>query len=147
MVGQMHLFLEATMLVTSIGVESDNLMGLIGLIKDGLPISTFFNLKDKLGITEKALMDTVAISKRTLTRRKQDGRLSAAESEKIIRIGKLFDKAAQVFDNGEGAAAKWFKTPARGLGGKTPIAMADTEIGAQEVHALLVRIEHGVFPG
>jgi len=32
------------MLVTSIGIKSDNLMGFIGLIKDGLPVSTFDRL-------------------------------------------------------------------------------------------------------
>lgn len=135
------------MLVSSIGVQSENLIGLIDLIKDGLPISTFTRLKEKLGISEKTLMDTVTISKRTLARRKQEGRLSAAESEKIVRIGKLFDKATQVFAGSEATAAQWFKTPARGLGGKTPLELADTEIGSQEVYALLVRIEHGVFPG
>jgi len=89
----------------------------------------------------------VTISKRTLTRRKQEGRLSAAESEKIVRIGKLFDKAVQVFDNNEAFAAQWFKLPVRGLGGKTRLEMADTEVGSQEVYALLIRVEHGVFPG
>ena len=135
------------MLVSSIGVKSNNLMGFIGLIKDGLPFSTFDRLKEKLEISERSLMDTVAMSKRTLTRRKNDGRLSAAESEKIVRIGKIFDKATQVFGHDESLAARWFKTPARGLGAKTPLEMVDTEIGAQEVHTLLIRIEHGVFPG
>lgn len=134
-------------MVSSIGVKSDNLMGFIELIKDGLPVSTFNRLKEKLDVSEKALMDTVTISKRTLTRRKHEGRLSAAESEKIVRIGKLFDKATQVFGNDESIAAKWFKTSARGLGGKTPLEMVETEIGSQEVYALLIRIEHGVFPG
>jgi len=135
------------MIVSSINVKADDVMGLIGLIKEGLPISSLYQLKEKLDIPERSLMDTVAMSKRTLTRRKQVGRLSAAESEKIFRIGKLFDKAAQVFGDDDALAAKWFKTPARGLGGKTPLSMVETEIGAQEVFALLTRIEHGVFPG
>lgn len=135
------------MLVSSIGIKSDNLMELIGLIKGGLPVSTFNRLKEKLDVSEKTLMDTVTISKRTLTRRKHEGRMSAAESEKIVRIGKLFDKAVQVFGNDEATAAEWFKRPARALGGRTPLEMMETEIGSQEVYALLVRIEHGVFPG
>lgn len=135
------------MLVSSIGVKADDLMGFIGLIKDGLPIDALYHLKVKLDIPESRLMNTVAMSKRTLTRRKQEGRLSTVESEKIVRIGKLFDKAVQVFGGSDAAAAKWFKASARGLGGKTPLSMVETEIGAQEVLALLTRIEHGVFPG
>ncbi len=135
------------MLVSSIGLKSDNLMGLIGLIKNGLPVSTFNQLKEKLDVSEKTLMDTVTISKRTLTRRKHEGRLSVAESEKIVRIGRVFDKAVQVFGNDENIAARWFKKPARALGGKAPLELMDTEVGSQEVYALLVRIEHGVFPG
>jgi putative toxin-antitoxin system antitoxin component (TIGR02293 family) len=141
------LFWGDQMQISSINVSSDDLMGFISQIKTGLPISTFERLKDKLGVSERLLMAAVDISKRTLRRRKNDGRLSSAESEKVVRIGKIFDKAAQVFGNDESLAAKWFREPARGLAGKTPLEMVETEIGAQEVYALLVRIEHGVFPG
>lgn len=133
--------------VASIAIKSNDLFGLIDQIKGGLPISAFNRLRDKIKLSEKALSDTIDISKRTLTRRKEAGRLSASESERLVRLGKLFDKATQVFGGNETHAAKWFKDPARGLGDKTPLAMADTELGAQEVYALLVRIEHGVFPG
>jgi len=50
-----------------------------------------------------------------------------------------------MFGDDEKAAAQWLKEPVRALGGETPLEMAETEIGAQEVNALLVRIEHGVF--
>lgn len=133
--------------VSSIAIKSKDLFGLIDQIKDGLPISSFDRLREKFMLSERALSDTIDISKRTLTRRKMTGRLSASESERLVRLGKLFDKATQVFGNKETNAAEWFKTPARGLGGKTPLTMADTELGAQEVYALLIRIEHGVFPG
>jgi putative toxin-antitoxin system antitoxin component (TIGR02293 family) len=133
--------------VSSIAIKAKDLSGLIDQIKNGLPIRSFDRLRDKIKLSEKALSDTIDISKRTLTRRKRTGRLSTSESERLVRLGKLFDKATQVFGSDETNAAKWFKAPARGLGGKTPLAMADTELGAQEVYALLVRIEHGVFPG
>jgi putative toxin-antitoxin system antitoxin component (TIGR02293 family) len=135
------------MKVSSIAVKSKDLFGLIDQIKEGLPISSFDRLREKFMLSERALSDTIDISKRTLARRKTSGRLSASESERLVRLGKLFDKATQVFGNDEANAAKWFKAAARGLGGNTPLAMADTELGAQEVHALLTRIEHGVFPG
>jgi putative toxin-antitoxin system antitoxin component (TIGR02293 family) len=133
--------------VHSIGIKSENLFGIIEKIKIGLPMSAFDNFRHQIDLSERALSDTMDISKRTLTRRKKDGRLSSLESERLVRLARLFDKATEVFGNDAGIAAQWFKTPARGLGGKTPLTMAGTELGAQEVNALLVRIEHGVFPG
>lgn len=135
------------MQVHSIGLKSEDLFGVIEKIKEGLPMSTFDNFRKKINLSERALSDTIDISKRTLTRRKQKGRLSSSESERLVRLARLFDKATEVFGNDETVSANWFRTPARGLGGKTPLVMAETELGAQEVYALLIRIEHGIFPG
>jgi putative toxin-antitoxin system antitoxin component (TIGR02293 family) len=138
---------EKPMHVQSIGLKSKSLFGVIEQIKSGLPMGAFDNLRQKIGLSERALSESMDISKRTLTRRKTEGRLSSSESERLVRLARLFDKATEVFGNDEAVAAQWFKTPARGLGAKTPLEMAETELGAQEVNALLVRIEHGVFPG
>lgn len=135
------------MQIQSIELKSNNLFGILEKIKNGLPISTFDNFRQKINLSEKALSATINISKRTLTRRKQTGRLSTSESERLVRLARLFDKATEVFGNDGTLAARWFRTQARGLGGMTPLAMAETELGAQEVYSLLVRIEHGVFPG
>ena len=129
---------------TSIGIKAQSLTDIIAHIKRGLPVSSFERLRKNLDISEKSLSLTVRIAKRTLTRRKQEGRFKADESERVFRIAKLYDKAVDVFENAN-LARKWFREPARALGGKTPLDYADTEPGAQEVHDLLGRIEHGVF--
>lgn len=129
---------------TSIGIKAQSLTDIITHIKRGLPVSSFERLRKNLDISEKTLSLTVRIAKRTLTRRKQEGRFKADESERVFRIAKLYDKAVDVFENAD-LARKWFREPARALGGKTPLDYADTEPGAQEVHDLLGRIEHGVF--
>ena len=72
--------------------------------------------------------------------------MNVIESEKVLRIAKLYDKALEVFED-EQAAERWLKAPARGLGEVVPLMYAKTELGAQEVERLLIRIEHGVFPG
>jgi len=128
----------------SIGIKAQNPTEIINQIKRGLPVSSFDKLRKNLDISEKTLSLTVRIAKRTLTRRKQEGRLKADESERVFRIAKLYDKAVDVFEN-PNLARKWFIEPARALGGKTPLEYADTEPGAQEVDDLLGRIEHGVF--
>ncbi len=128
----------------SIGIKSQNTTDIIKQIKRGLPVSSFEKLRKNLDISEKSLSLTVRIAKRTLTRRKQEGRFTAAESERVLRIAKLYDKAMDVFEE-RNLSRKWFREPAKALGGKTPIDYADTEPGAQEVWDLLGRIEHGVF--
>ncbi|MCP4664987.1 MAG: DUF2384 domain-containing protein [Deltaproteobacteria bacterium] len=129
---------------SSIGIKAQSLTDIINHIKRGLPVSSFERLRKNLDISEKTLSSTVRIAKRTLTRRKQEGRFKADESERVFRIAKLYDKAVDVFENPD-LARKWFQEPARALGGKIPLEYADTEPGAQEVDELLGRIEHGVF--
>jgi putative toxin-antitoxin system antitoxin component (TIGR02293 family) len=84
------------------------------------------------------------IATRTLSRRKKEGHLDTDESERLFRIGALFDRAAEVL-GGKEVAREWFKTPLRALGGQSPLEYADTEPGAREVEDLLGRVEHGVF--
>ena len=129
---------------TSIGIHPRDLNDLIGKLKRGLPVGTFERLRDTLDVPEKMLASTVNIAYRTLSRRKKEGRLKTDESERVLRIAKLYEKALEVLEDPE-LARQWFKMPAKGLGGKTPLQYADTEPGAQEVEELLGRIEYGVF--
>jgi putative toxin-antitoxin system antitoxin component (TIGR02293 family) len=132
--------------VQSIGIKSKNMDDLIRKVQRGFPVSSFEKLRRKLDISDNLLSQVINIPMRTLTRRKQQGRLNVIESEKVLRIARLYDKALEVFEDEE-AAEKWLKEPARGLGGVIPLEYAKTELGAQEIEKLLIRIEHGVFPG
>ena len=117
---------------------------LIQNIKKGLPISAFEKLQKQLDVPADMLASAVNIAGRTLTRRKKEGRFKPDESERVLRIASLFDRALQVLHRHR-RVQLWFKSPQKGLGGKTPLEYADTEPGAREVEDLLGRIEHGVF--
>ena len=132
--------------VQSIDIKSKNIDDLIRKVQRGFPVSSFEKLRRKLDVSDNLLSQVINIPMRTLTRRKQQGRLNVVESEKVLRIARLYDKALEVFEDEE-AAEKWLKEPARGLGGVIPLEYAKTELGAQEIEKLLIRIEHGVFPG
>ena len=129
---------------TSIGVRPKDLNDLIVKLKQGLPVGVFDRLRDRLDVPEKMLASTVNIAYRTLSRRKKEGRLKTDESERVLRVAKLYEKALDVLEDAE-LARQWFKMPAKALGGKTPLQYADTEPGAQEVEDLLGRIDYGVF--
>ena len=59
---------------------------------------------------------------------------------KVLRISRLYDRALDVFED-EAAAEKWLKEPARALREAISLQYAKTELGAQEVERLLIRIE------
>jgi putative toxin-antitoxin system antitoxin component (TIGR02293 family) len=117
---------------------------LIQNIKKGLPISAFEKIQKELDVSADTLASAVNIASRTLARRKKEGRFQPDESERVLRIASLFDRALQVLHN-QNRVKIWFKSPQKALGGKTPLEYADTEPGAREVEDLLGRLEHGVF--
>ena len=80
----------------------------------------------------------------TLHRRKNAGRLDAAESDRVVRFARLLGKAAVVMESLENGR-RWLVSPQIGLGGAIPLEYAETEIGAREVEDLLGRIEYGVY--
>ncbi|MFO8150864.1 MAG: antitoxin Xre/MbcA/ParS toxin-binding domain-containing protein [Trueperaceae bacterium] len=117
---------------------------LIAAVKAGLDVRVFVDLARRLGVSEARLAEVAGIAPTTLTRRKRAGTLTPDEGEHVLRLAALLDRAVQVFE-GEADAADWLRTPNIALGGDTPLALADTELGAREVDDLLGRLEHGVY--
>jgi len=128
----------------SIGLQPQSSAKLIARIKEGLSVKAFDRLRKNLDISEKALAKTLNIAISTLARRKNSGRMTFTESERIYRIARLYDRATEVFGDKK-MGRKWLKEPAWALGDVPPLEFAETELGAQEVDDLLGRIEHGVF--
>ena len=117
---------------------------LIEQVRRGLPVGELTALQAGLQIPLEQLAGKLAISRATLQRRKTSGRLSADESDKLMRFSRLLRHATEVF--GDAAKAReWLKVPQRGLGGAVPLDYAETEIGAREVENLLGRIDYGVY--
>lgn len=113
-------------------------------IESGLPLSTFYSIRDELGLTDKELAGIIRLPKSTLATRKKKGRFSFEESERLYRVKQLLEKAVSVLGDLE-MARKWLKERAYGLGDVSPLDFAKTEVGAREVENLLGRIEYGVF--
>jgi putative toxin-antitoxin system antitoxin component (TIGR02293 family) len=135
---------ERRFLGRSAGIRATGTADVLAALKKGLPLASFEKLHKAIGLTSLELARAARISLRTLHRRKEGGRLLPDESERVFRIACVFDKAVDVL-GGPDAARKWFKTPLRALGGKTPIEYCDMEVGLREVELVLGRIEHGVF--
>ena len=113
-------------------------------IRDGLPTAAFFDLQTRLGLTTGVLGEVLAVPPRTLQRRREEGRLSKEESDRLTRLRCVFEEAVRLIGN-DAMAAEWFVEPQTALAGLTPLTLCDTEPGAREVERLIGRIEHGVY--
>lgn len=117
---------------------------LIEELHAGLPVWELHDLQTSLDVPMEKLVPMLGISKATLHRRKAEGRLGSAESDRVVRFARLMGKAVEVFETEENAR-QWLTSAQFGLGGAVPLEYAETEVGAREVEELLGRIEHGVY--
>jgi putative toxin-antitoxin system antitoxin component (TIGR02293 family) len=84
------------------------------------------------------------ITPRTLARRKEQGRLDPEESDRLMRVARIFGQAMELFGGHAAKAADWLSRPLRALGQKIPLEFAKTDVGAQELEHIIGRIQHGI---
>lgn len=128
-----------------LGLDVADALELDRKVQQGLRYSALENLREALGLTLAQTAELVMIQPRTLARRKQEGKLAAEESDRVLRAARVFQKSVDLFAGDAEAARRWMGAPARALGGKAPLELARTDVGAREVEALVGRLEHGVF--
>jgi putative toxin-antitoxin system antitoxin component (TIGR02293 family) len=131
--------------VATLGIAVDNVVEVGTLIKAGFRYEALARFHSVSRLPLDVIIHAVRIPPRTLARRKAAGRLSRDESERLLRLAGVFESAVRLFEGDVDAARTWLQAPARAFGGKTPLAVAETEIGAREVEDLVGRLEHGVF--
>ena len=113
-------------------------------VRTGLPYSALEALAERLNAPVGELSDTLGVPARTLARRRRAGRLTAAESDRLVRLGRIVALAVEVLGD-RAKAARWLRQPNRALGQLVPLHHLDTDLGAREVETVLLRIEHGVY--
>ena len=115
------------------------------LVRRGLPARSVAILAQKLEVGSTVLSRKLGIPQRTLTRRLSErSRLTAAESDRTVRLARVYANAVELIGNEE-KATEWLRTPNRALGGERPLDQIDTDIGAREVEDVLGRIAYGVY--
>jgi putative toxin-antitoxin system antitoxin component (TIGR02293 family) len=115
------------------------------LVREGLPVEALFLLAKRIELTQAEISAKIGIPQRTLTRRlAHHGRLTAAESDRTVRLAQVFANTAETLGSEE-KAAQWLKTPNRALRGGCPLDQLDTDPGVREVENVLGRIAYGVY--
>ena len=118
---------------------------LVAFTREGIPAATLSKLAEGLTMDRRSVARAVGISERTLSRRlHSQSRLSAEESDRTIRLARIFALSTDVLSTRENAA-RWLQEPNRALDGRTPFELLDTDTGVQEVETILGRIMYGLF--
>jgi putative toxin-antitoxin system antitoxin component (TIGR02293 family) len=117
-------------------------LDMINTIKSGLPSNSIRLVEKRLGLTRTRLAQALSIPERTLSRRLRQSRLTSIESDRLDRLMRIFEVAADVLGS-ELKARSWLGEPNRALGSAIPLEMLATERGAREVEDVLGRIDWG----
>jgi len=129
----------------SLGLSIDSVPEQIREVMRGFRYQALVAFAANSGVGLSALAETLGIPERTLARRRASGRLAPEESERLLRLSSIFEKAVELFEGDVPSAVNWLSTPKPALEGQPPLEYARTEVGARQVENLIGRLEHGVF--
>lgn len=92
-----------------------------GTVRSSLSLSALEALMDQLGLSASSGAASLAIPERPLTRRKRQARLTADESDGILRLARNAATAIDVVGDRR-KASLWLEKPNRALGSATPLS-------------------------
>lgn len=127
-----------------LGLRSSAPLRVAEQVQAGLGYASFERFRRHALVSAQELAGLVRIPGRTLARRKAVGRLEPDESDRLVRLARVFAQALLLFEGNAEAARRWLATPLAVLGGGAPLVTATTDPGAREVEALIGRLEHGI---
>jgi putative toxin-antitoxin system antitoxin component (TIGR02293 family) len=136
-----------------LGQKIKNPIDFDALIRKGMPLRVMYHVKKEFNLSDEVLARIIGASLRTVARRRRAAevsqvhvteRLSPVQSDRLYRFARIIALAEDVFESTEDAL-EWLNSKQHGLGGAVPFDMLQTDAGAREVEALLIRIDYGVI--
>ena len=115
------------------------------LVQAGLPFAAVGRFQKSSGLTLDRIKRAARITEGSFARRKQVGHLSQEESERLLRLSRLFERATELFEGDREGARQWLDTSLPALDDQRPLDLAQSEPGAREVEDLIGRIEDGII--
>jgi len=127
-----------------LGLRTYEPLRLYQQVRRGLTYGAFERLQRNTALSARTLAELAEIPARTLARRREEGRLDPDESDRLLRVARVFGRALELFEVDAAAARAWLTAPQPALGGLVPLELARTDVGAREVEHLVGRLEHGI---
>ncbi len=116
---------------------------ILNAVRSGITPRTYRRVSARLHIPENLVGPETTIRRRL----SNNDRLTEAESERFVRVLRLFAQAKSLFQDHD-AAMRWFSTPAdyvRGQPPMTPMSMAKTDAGTRLIESHMRRTAYGFF--
>lgn len=126
------------------GLRHADGVALLGQIQEGLDGEVASRITSWAHMTQSDLRKMSGIPNTTFNRSVK-ARFSAEQSERLVRIIRVLDRAVELFEGDKAEAQKWLNEPVRALGWQSPAEVMTSETGAYEVLKLITRLEHGVY--
>lgn len=128
----------------ALGADPRSVGEMAGVIERGMPRAVVRALANTAAplhdITLRRKVEALVASPATL---KRSARLSPAASERAERLARIVALARQALAD-EAEARAWLNQPHPLLGGRAPIELAATDLGARQVERILHNIEFGL---
>ena len=113
-------------------------------VEAGVPVATMARFVAASGMQLKDVYEVV-IPARTLKHRKaRKEPLTSDESDKLVRLIRVYDQALRVLGERE-KALYWLSEPKKRFEDRTPIQMLRTDLGGRMVEEMLGQIYCGMF--
>lgn len=122
-----------------LGSESDT----VRVIANGITPRTYKRVVGRLKFPAALVAPESTVRRRLST----NSRFTQDESERVIRLTRVYAEAVELFGNAK-AALEWLKTPASYLSGQppiTPMELAASDAGARLIESHIRRTAHGIF--
>jgi len=119
-------------------------INLIALIEGGLPVSALERVSKLIAPSDASFKYRI-VSRATLARRRKPGqeRLQTDESDRLVRLARIWSFATDVW-GGEDAARAFFFRPHPLLENRLPVdVVLASELGAELVNDILGRLKYG----
>ena len=113
-------------------------------IARGLPLSTLEEFSTYSGIAVKDFLEVVIPARTLKHRRQKKESLNLDESDRLVRVARLYELAVKVFGDPD-KARRWLTKPKMRFDERTPLSMMHTGLGGQGVEEMLYQIDEGVF--
>jgi putative toxin-antitoxin system antitoxin component (TIGR02293 family) len=130
--------------VALLGLRSYQPIKIYAQLQKGLAYTAFERFQRNTGLGAAAIAELIQLPARTLARRKETGRLLPDESDRLMRVARVFGRALELFEGEPEAARHWLTSKQPLLGNLTPLDLSGTDLGAREVENLIGRLGHGI---
>jgi putative toxin-antitoxin system antitoxin component (TIGR02293 family) len=130
--------------VALLGLRTYDLYELHKQVHKGFRYSTFGRFQRNTKLSAKMLSELTRIRPRTLTRRKVNGKFNPEESDRLLRVSRVFGLALGLFEGDDEAAYAWLSSRQSALGNLVPLELAKSDVGVEEIEKLIGRLEYGI---